>query len=74
MEALDKFDRLEERILKLLEVNSRISLENKAMKEALAARDREAAGLMEKTKALDREKKAVKEKVDTLLKRLDSLV
>lgn len=73
-EALGRFDRLEERIIRLLEANSSISAENKTMRELLAARDREVARLMEKIEKLGKEKEAVKEKVDTLLKRLDSLV
>lgn len=73
-EALDNFNRLEERILRLLEANSSISADNKTMRDLLAARDREVARLMEKIEKLGKEKEAVKEKVDTLLERLDSLV
>lgn len=73
-EALGGFARLEERILRLLEANSGIVAENKAMRGALADKDREIDELREKIDRLDNEKGAVKEKVDTLLARLDSLV
>lgn len=73
-EALGRFDRLEERILRLLEANSGIAAENKAMRDALADKAREIEELREKIDRLDKEKGAVREKVDTLLARLDSLV
>ncbi|OGQ54915.1 MAG: hypothetical protein A3J24_09025 [Deltaproteobacteria bacterium RIFCSPLOWO2_02_FULL_53_8] len=73
-DALDRFDSLEERIIKLLDVNVNISSDNKAMRDALAAREREVAGLIEKIKKLEIEREAVRVKVDTLLKKLDSLV
>lgn len=73
-EALDRFDRLEERIIRLLDINSSISDENKVIKEAIAASEREVAGLKERIAELDREKNVVKEKIDKLLERLDSLV
>lgn len=74
MEALGRFERLEERILRLLDVNAGMAAENEAMRVALADKAREIEELKERIERLDREKGAVKEKVDTLLARLDSLV
>jgi len=73
-EALGRFQRLEERILRLLEVNAGMAAENEAMRVALADKVREIEELKEQIERLDKEKGVVKEKVDTLLARLDSLV
>ncbi|MBI5561740.1 MAG: cell division protein ZapB [Deltaproteobacteria bacterium] len=73
-EGLGKFARLEERIAKLLEVYEAVLAENAALKDAIAAKNSEMEELRERAARLDREKGAVKEKVELLLTRLDGMV
>lgn len=70
---LDRFDKLEERIARLLDRYAGLSAENNALKAALEAKDREIEELRDMLERHGKEKGAVKEKVELLLTRLDGL-
>lgn len=72
--ALDKFDKLEEGLGRLLKNYEVIKAENLNLANAIRARNQEIEELKEKVKRIDRERLLVKEKVDTLLAKLDSLM
>lgn len=70
----DSFDRIEQGLGKLLEGYESLKAENDSLKNAIESKDLEIKTLSEKVKSLDREKALVKEKVDMLLGKLDSLI
>ncbi|MBI5234622.1 MAG: cell division protein ZapB [Deltaproteobacteria bacterium] len=70
----DKFTKLEERLGRLLSGFESLKAENKELREAVVAREREIEELKERLKKLDVEKAAVKNRVDVLLERIDGLV
>lgn len=70
---LDGFDKLEERIVRLLDRCAGLSAQNYALKAALEAKDREIDELREMLERHGKEKGAVKEKVELLLTRLNGL-
>lgn len=72
--ALEKFDRLEEGLERLLSNYEFIQAENRRLKDVLETKDTEIEALREKVLKLDKEKGIVKEKVDTLLGRVDALI
>ncbi|MBI5237586.1 MAG: cell division protein ZapB [Deltaproteobacteria bacterium] len=72
--ALERFDRLEEGISKLLGMCEGLKHENGALKEAVVEKEAEIRELSIRLKRLDKEKTTVLEKVDTLLGRLDALI
>lgn len=72
--ALDKFDKLEEGLGRLLQNYEAMKAENNGLLNAVQAKNKEIEELKEKVKKVDRERHQVKEKVDTLLARLDSLM
>ncbi|MDO8427106.1 MAG: hypothetical protein Q7T24_06300 [Deltaproteobacteria bacterium] len=72
--ALDKFDKLEEGLGRLLKNYEVIKAENLNLANAIRAKNQEIEELKEKVKRIDRERLLVKEKVDTLLAKLDSLM
>ncbi len=72
--ALDKFDKLEEGLGRLLKNYEVIKAENRDLANAIRAKNQEIEELKEKVKRIDRERLLVKEKVDTLLAKLDSLM
>ena len=72
--ALDKFDKLEEGLGRLLQSYEAIKVENNGLLKTVRAKNQEIEELKEKVKKVDQERHQVKEKVDTLLARLDSLM
>ncbi len=72
--ALDKFDKLEEGLGRLLQSYEAIKAENNSLLNAVRSKNQEIEELKEKVKRVDLERHQVKEKVDTLLARLDSLM
>ncbi|MBI5492555.1 MAG: cell division protein ZapB [Deltaproteobacteria bacterium] len=72
--ALDKFDKLEKGLGRLLRSYEAVKAENNGLLNAVRAKNQEIEELKEKVKKVDRERHQVKEKVDTLLARLDSLM
>lgn len=72
--ALENFDKLEERINLLLDEYERLQAENRLLKQALESKNLEIEDVKDKLKRLDREKGIVREKVDGILSRLESLI
>jgi predicted nuclease with TOPRIM domain len=72
--ALDNFDRLEEGLGRLLAEFEAIKAENRGLKEVLKAKEAEVGTLNDRIGKLDKEKGIVKEKVDTLLEKLEGLI
>ena len=72
--VLEQFERLETGVEQLLEHFDELRSENARLEGALAAKGIEVEDLKEKLKRLDKEKVQVKEKVETLLSRLDGLI
>ena len=72
--ALDKFVKLEERLNQILESFELIQNENKGLKASTDIKDQEIAALKERISKLDSEKNLVKDKVDALLEKIDTLI
>ncbi len=72
--VFEKFERIEEGINRLLEGYEELKAENIELKDSIGAKDSEIEELRERLKRLDKEKALVKEKVETLLQKLDSLI
>ncbi|MEK7679455.1 MAG: cell division protein ZapB [Deltaproteobacteria bacterium] len=72
--TLERFDRLEEGISRVLGMCEGLKHENMALKEAVIEKEAEIRELSSRLKRLDKEKTTVREKVDTLLDRLDALI
>lgn len=72
--ALEQFERLETGVEQLLKRCEGLVAENAGMKAAIEAKGAEVEDLKEKLKRLEREKVEVKEKVESLLSRLDGLI
>ncbi|MBI5827468.1 MAG: cell division protein ZapB [Deltaproteobacteria bacterium] len=72
--ALEQFERLEIGVEQVLKRCEELRAENARLKDAIEAKGAEVEDLKAKLKRLDREKVQVKEKVDTLLTRLDGLI
>ncbi|MBI2413081.1 MAG: cell division protein ZapB [Deltaproteobacteria bacterium] len=72
--AIERFDRLEAGISRLLESNELLQAENRSLRDSLELKERGTDELKEKIRKLEAEKALVKEKVDTLLTRLDGLI
>lgn len=72
--VLEQFERLETGVEQLLKHCDELRAENARLKGVLEAKGVEVEGLKEKLKRLDKEKVEVKEKVETLLSRLDGLI
>ncbi|HLC17673.1 MAG TPA: cell division protein ZapB [Thermodesulfobacteriota bacterium] len=66
--------RLEDGVGQLLDRYDLLQAEVRGLKEALGSKEREIRDLKERIKKLDSEKGLVREKVDSLLTRLDGLV
>ncbi|MBI1910882.1 MAG: cell division protein ZapB [Deltaproteobacteria bacterium] len=71
---IDNFERLEEGLSRLLTSYEGLKSENRDLKQSLDAKDQVIAELQEKVKKLDSERAKVKDKVDSLLGKLDSLI
>lgn len=72
--ALDKFQRLEEGLNRLLAGYEGITATNRELMGSLAAKDLLITELKEKISRLEGEKDQVREKVDGLLSRLEGLI
>lgn len=72
--ALDKFQRLEEGLNRLLAGYEGITASNRDLMDSLAAKDLLITELKEKISRLEGEKDQVREKVDGLLSRLEGLI
>ena len=72
--ALDNFDRLEAGLTRLLAAYETLAAEKEGFKEVLAAKDLEIAELKSKLNKLEGERDEVREKVDGLLEKLESLI
>ena len=70
---LDKFEKLEEGLGRLLSGYEVLRDENNGLKEALEARERELGELRERLRKMDREKALVKDKVDALLGKIEGM-
>ena len=71
---MERFDRLEEGLGRLLMTFESLQSENLELKDSLEAKDLEALALKEIIARLEDEKLKVKKKVDTLLAKLDGLI
>lgn len=72
--ALDKFEKLEEGLCRLLEAYESLAREKREMLASQGSKDEELAALREKVARLEREKEQVRERVDGLLARLETLM
>ena len=71
---MERFDKLEEGLGRLLMTFESLQSENLELKDSLEAKDLEALALKEIIARLEDEKLKVKKKVDTLLAKLDGLI
>lgn len=71
---MERFDKLEEGLGRLLLTFESLQSENLVLKDSLEAKDLEALALKESIARLEDEKFRVKKKVDTLLAKLDGLI
>jgi predicted nucleic acid-binding Zn-ribbon protein len=72
--ALEKFERLEEGLSRLLTAYEALSAEKREMLASYGAKDIEIASLKEKVAKLEKERDQVRERVDGLLVKLESLM
>ncbi len=72
--ALEQFDRLEEGLLRLLAAYEAVSAEKEALNAEISTRDLEIAELRRNLKRLEGERDQVREKVDGLLAKLETLI
>lgn len=72
--ALDKFERLEDGLGRLLETFEALSAENRELLASQGQREQELAALREKVARLEKERDQVRERVDGLLARLEALM
>jgi predicted nucleic acid-binding Zn-ribbon protein len=72
--GLDKFERLEKEINGLIKAYESVKAENTELRKEIASKTGEVEGLKAKISQLDREKGLVRERVDALIDRLDSLI
>lgn len=71
---MERFDKLEEGLGRLLMSFESLQSENLALKDTLETRELEAMTLKDNIARLEEEKLIVKKKVDTLLAKLDGLI
>jgi uncharacterized protein (TIGR02449 family) len=69
-----RFEELEERVNQLLKGWEDLEVENRALRASLEGKEMELRELIGKVKQFDREKVQVRDRVDTLLTRLDTLI
>lgn len=72
--ALEKFERLEEGLGRLLAAYEALSAENREILASQGAKDNEVAALREKVARLEKERDQVRERVDGLLAKLETLM
>lgn len=73
-EELDKFDVLEEKIAQLVDAYSTLRNERTVLGEQLAQKDLEIQKLKEKVSQLSREREVARQKVESLLSRVERLI
>ncbi|MBI2400572.1 MAG: cell division protein ZapB [Deltaproteobacteria bacterium] len=72
--ALEKFERLEEGLGRLLAAYEALSAENREILASQGAKDNEVAALRDKVARLEKERDQVRERVDGLLAKLETLM
>ena len=72
--ALEKFERLEEGLGRLLAAYEALSAENREILSSQGVKDNEGAALREKVAKLEKERDQVRERVDGLLAKLEALM
>jgi len=72
--ALEKFERLEEGLGRLLAAYEALSAENREILASQGAKDNEVAALRDKVARLEKERDQVRERVDGLLVKLETLM
>lgn len=70
----ESVDRLEAGITRLLDEHNELKNENSELKEAIKARDEQITELSERLESVQRERGEVRERVETLIGRLDGLL
>ena len=68
------FEQLEKKIEKLIEQCAELKQENKRLTEALNSKDKEIESLHVKFEKFGKEKGLIREKVETLLERVEGLI
>lgn len=72
--ALEKFERLEEGLGRLLAAYEALSAENREIQASQGDKDKEVLALREKVARLEKERDQVRERVDGLLAKLETLM
>jgi len=72
--ALEKFERLEQGLDRLLAAYEALSAENREILASQGAKDNEVAALRDKVARLEKERDQVRERVDGLLVKLETLM
>lgn len=72
--ALEKFDKLEEGLSRLLAAYEALVAENREILASQSSKESEMAALREKVLRLEKEREEVREKVDGLLMKLETLM
>ncbi|WKZ33597.1 MAG: cell division protein ZapB [Thermodesulfobacteriota bacterium] len=72
--VIEQFERLEAGLLRLLAAHEAASAEKEALKAEISSKDIEIAELKKNLKRLEGERDQVREKVDGLLARLETLI
>ena len=68
------FEQLEKKTLKLIGQYEELREENKRLTESLGSKDREIEGLRLKLEKFGKEKGLIREKVETILERVEGLI
>jgi chromosome segregation ATPase len=71
---LSKFEELEEKLNQLLKGCESLEGENRKLRDLLGGKGEEIKGLKKRIERLNREKGQVREKVESLLSRLNSMI
>lgn len=71
---LNVFEQLEKKVEKVIELCAELKEENKKLAEETILKNDEVKEISYKLEKLDQEKQIVKEKVETLIERLDGLI
>jgi regulator of replication initiation timing len=72
--ALDNFERLEQGLGRLLTAYEELSVQNRESLASREAKDLELAALRDKVAKLEKERDQVRERVDALLAKLETLM
>lgn len=68
------FEQLEKKIEKLIRQHAELKEENKKLAEALSSKDKEIEALCSKLEKFGKEKGLIREKLETILQRVDGLI